>query len=418
MSITLMAKVFRRTFGSATRKAVAVKLADHADDYGCGIWPSAESLAAECEVSIPTVRRTLKHFVEESGLLILMKKGGSGRFSTNRYDMDLAVLEKTPLHDVAKAKQDAQNSANSSASKVITVTTLEGGLGDHCDSLGDHGDSLGDHRDSQTISKPSNNLSCAEALEKEVSDSGFDEKVQERSDPKLIEKAIEKQFKAFGPTWDTWVVSSERDARTAWFDLTDDQREAAVARADDYLAASKAAGRTLVCSLGVYLKERRWEKLPQPKEKRLPSNGALELNPFGKAWMAYRLWVFDRFKPRNKNKGGYGLAIPGGGTFYVKRDDHAAGRYPYVAWLDAGGGRLPKGHATLSYGGFTQIAKDGVEYLAWERWHFARDLPWIDPPDYVEYIWVPQKTPEGFELRNVKPVESVDEDQDFIEASR
>jgi len=399
MSITLMAKVFRRTFGSATRKAVAVKLADHADDYGCGIWPSAESLAAECEVSIPTVRRTLKHFVEESGLLILMKKGGSGRFSTNRYDMDLAVLEKTPLHDVAKAKQDAQNSASSTGSKVITVTTLEGGLGDHCDSLGDHGDSLGDHRDSQTISKPSDNLSCAEALEKEVSDSGFDK------------KAIERQFKAFGPTWPTWVHDSEPAARKAWFDLTDIQRDAAVARMDDYLVASKTGGRTNTCALARYLREQCWEKLGTVEVKAV---GPHQLNIYGSGWMAYRLALLaggrSQWKPTAMMQ-----KMMQTGNAALFDDDRRRGEFPLVTRMDkeAENGRgvpLPKDVSALDTTGFVKMKVGSDLWQQWADWHENMDYPWIDPPRHIEWMWVPEAVPE---IAGV----SDDEDQDYIEAS-
>lgn len=74
---------WERNFGSPQRKVIAMRLADHADSDGRGIWPSVERTAAECCLSVRTVQRVLKTFVEE-GLLKVVHEGGKGRFDTRR----------------------------------------------------------------------------------------------------------------------------------------------------------------------------------------------------------------------------------------------------------------------------------------------------------------------------------------------
>lgn len=60
MSIEVMTLVFKRSLGSVTRKAVMLAMADAANDDGSGIWKSAETIAAQCDLSKRTVLRTWK----------------------------------------------------------------------------------------------------------------------------------------------------------------------------------------------------------------------------------------------------------------------------------------------------------------------------------------------------------------------
>jgi hypothetical protein len=60
MSIEVMSLVFKRSLGSVTRKAVMLAMADAANDDGSGIWKSADTIAAQCDLSKRTVFRTWK----------------------------------------------------------------------------------------------------------------------------------------------------------------------------------------------------------------------------------------------------------------------------------------------------------------------------------------------------------------------
>src|SRR5262245_56804766 len=92
MSIKVMSLVYSATLGSATRKAVALKLADHADDNGRSIYPSVATIAAAIEVDRSTVQRTLKQLCKD-GFLEVAKKGG-GRGNPTLYRINLPWIQE------------------------------------------------------------------------------------------------------------------------------------------------------------------------------------------------------------------------------------------------------------------------------------------------------------------------------------
>ena len=49
MSIAVMSRLFKAQLGSPSRKMLAIRLADFADDDGRGIWPTVGRLAQETE---------------------------------------------------------------------------------------------------------------------------------------------------------------------------------------------------------------------------------------------------------------------------------------------------------------------------------------------------------------------------------
>ncbi|CTQ56332.1 hypothetical protein LP7551_04892 [Roseibium album] len=111
MSFKCSDMVWERDFGTPHRKIVAARLADRADDNGCGIWPSIERTAAECNLSRRTVQRVLKDFVKE-GLLVIVAKGGKGPGSPRHYDFDLTVLAKLPLVKWGKKARETLDKNN------------------------------------------------------------------------------------------------------------------------------------------------------------------------------------------------------------------------------------------------------------------------------------------------------------------
>lgn len=144
MSVHVMALVYRKKFGSPTAKLIALKLADHAGDDGCEVFPSKERIAAECELSDRQVQRTLKTMVED-GLLIVTRPGG-GKGNTTHYDMDLTAIEGLP-DAYFKPRQD------------VTVSNSKG---DICDTKGDTQSSKGDTvspEPSLTVKEPKKDFS-------------------------------------------------------------------------------------------------------------------------------------------------------------------------------------------------------------------------------------------------------------------
>lgn len=99
------------------------------------------------------------------------------------------------------------------------------------------------------------------------------------------EKAVERWLKRTHPAWPSYVSDSVPKALAAALTLTPEERAIAAERMDDYVASAKVGGRTVICTFGVYLAEKRWEKLPE--------KGPLPFNeyapPFGPVWGAWLL---------------------------------------------------------------------------------------------------------------------------------
>ena len=89
-----MALVYKARLGCVYRKAVALKLADCADDDGQNIWPAVATIAAQAEVSERSVQNKLGELVA-LGLIEIVKRGvGAGHTTCYRFAMDA-------LHDLA-----------------------------------------------------------------------------------------------------------------------------------------------------------------------------------------------------------------------------------------------------------------------------------------------------------------------------
>jgi hypothetical protein len=93
MSIAIMSRLFKVSLGGPSRKMLAVRLADFADDDGRGIYPGIERLSRETELSERTVQRLLKDFVDE-GLLVIVRHASGRPGLATCYDMDLDALER------------------------------------------------------------------------------------------------------------------------------------------------------------------------------------------------------------------------------------------------------------------------------------------------------------------------------------
>lgn len=109
MSIHLSSKVWRTELGGGTVKAVAMKLADCADDDGTNVWPSVRRIARETEASERAVQYALRTLATDLKLLVVVEEGGKGPKSTTEYRFDMAVLEA--LHAKTLAKWSAEDEA-------------------------------------------------------------------------------------------------------------------------------------------------------------------------------------------------------------------------------------------------------------------------------------------------------------------
>lgn len=116
MSIHLASTVWKTELGGHAVKAVAMKLADCADDDGTSIWPSVFRIARETETSERTVQMALKTLVKDIKLIVVVEKGGKGPGSPTSYRMDLTVLARLRAETQARwDKEDAERKGAKSA---------------------------------------------------------------------------------------------------------------------------------------------------------------------------------------------------------------------------------------------------------------------------------------------------------------
>jgi hypothetical protein len=94
MSIRVISKVLPKRWGSPSRKIVAIKLADVANDDGTRVYPSIFTVASEAELSERQVQRIMDDF-RKAGLLIVVRPGG-GRNRPTEYRFDLDAIDRLP----------------------------------------------------------------------------------------------------------------------------------------------------------------------------------------------------------------------------------------------------------------------------------------------------------------------------------
>lgn len=258
MSILLMSRIFRQPMGGANRKALAVRLADFADDEGRGIFPSVDRLAAETELSVRTVQRLMADFVQE-GILVLVKKASGRPGETNRYDFDLVRLfaprvsqENNP---VAEETGDTVSPVESGQTGVTVTQT------------GDTDDRDGCHGVTRTVIEPSVNLQEREGASEREGQEGNPSRPVDMTQLMRRVKAMEIGAKPAysGIGWPGAAGSSTQWAAQQFAKLSDIDRAEAERLRDAYLDHCSRSGVRPV-ALGVYLRDRKFEGV-QPLAK-------------------------------------------------------------------------------------------------------------------------------------------------------
>lgn len=186
-------------------------------------------------------------------------------------------------------------------------------------------------------------------------------------------KQVERWLKRVHPRWPTYVTDSAPKALAAAMTLSAAERDEAVARLDDYLAHAKVGGRTVVCTFGVYLSERRWEKLPPPTAQ--PFNEFA--SPFSKAWGA---WIVAHLMTA---EGEAEKGWPMISVLYRKatiRQGHKFGR----RWHELGGS-------------FEAVPVGSNAFAAWRAEFERRGWPWMPDPGDQPVVYLPAGGPAGLD---------------------
>lgn len=373
MSIAVMSRLFKAQLGSPSRKMLAIRLADFADDDGRGIWPTVGRLALETELSERTVQRLLRDFVDE-GLLIVVAEGGGRPGQATRYDFDMRAL------DNLQAGKLAADGCHGVTGVMVSPVTTEA-------PTGDIDDADGCHHVTQTVIEP---------LDKPLG-----ERARESDDDgRESRKSVERSFKRGFHTWPTAISDSEPEAFRVWLSLTPEERQAAVDESPRYVEAAKATGRKLVCSYAVYLRERRWEKLPA--KAAVEQSGSAQAAPLGKMWGArvYELLLNGPTRVVGLTQIEKGLVDSGRySEEYLLHDKQAKQGFPAVNELfeRAAGGRgaLVPARLQAIKDLLVQVRIGGDEWKAWADFHSQQGWPWFPDPGNAEWAYFPAGGPDG-----------------------
>ncbi|MCM2472138.1 helix-turn-helix domain-containing protein [Rhizobium sp. CG5] len=205
-------------------------------------------------------------------------------------------------------------------------------------------------------------------------------------------KRIEHGFKRWYPTWPSYVSDSQPAASKAWFGLSSDERVAAAAGTEAYLAAVKASGRKLICSAGVYLTEKRWEKLPAVKAQ---AAAPVVSNAYSRPWMGQHFaglatpmrrlfWTpleeqIIRDKPDKRDVMWRDKCLKQGWPDVTKLHDKAAEFRGVIVASDV----------AEASAGFVAVKVGSEVWDAWRRLHHANQWPFVPDPGKLEYVQFP-----------------------------
>lgn len=244
MSIYIMARLFKCRLGSQSRKMLAVRLADFADDDGKGIWPSVETLACETELSERTVQRILAEFVAE-GLLVVVRTATGRPGIANEYDFDLRKIEALPS---VKPEGDGCHHVTRSSRRGVTSAT----------ETGDTDDRDGCHRVTRTVIEP-----LVEPLpERDARELDGQEDIPGKA---AFEKRVMRFVSGEGfveGEWPKWTGSSPAYIARQFAKLTSDERKAAESNRDAFLAKCRR-DKTSPIPVGNYFRDKAWGALSE-----------------------------------------------------------------------------------------------------------------------------------------------------------
>lgn len=143
MSRKVATLVYDRRVGSAARKAVLAYFADRADDFGCGIFASKQTIADETELGRSTVIRVVNEFVSE-GVLLVVGSRPCRNGATVVYDINLAALKAFPAISDGDNQSQSGTSSDEDQSQSGTPPVPER-------------DPMGSQSGTQTVLEPSLN---------------------------------------------------------------------------------------------------------------------------------------------------------------------------------------------------------------------------------------------------------------------
>lgn len=398
MSASLLGAAMKAKLGSRTRKLVLIKLVDCCHEDGTHIYPALATVAEDAECSIATARRTLKEFVAV-GLLRKVRDGGSGRRSTNHYEMDVELLfrlrrpEFWPALEAASLHQplpdnDDEGDGEEAPRHAPAASVAENGA-PSCETKGStvipyHGDTLSNDAlrvssdDTQPLSRTlsyeregvrAHEPAPASQREPAVAVSGLSEAGHAEQAPAGPAPSFEDFIEAYPHA----KGDNRVQLRSAWGEVPFDQRRAAIDGIGAFLAERKAGGLKSRLSAPAYLAGRCWVGLEAQAAKRAQT-GQASVPVVFKGWSReWWLLLHDRIASGRP---------PG---FWMQQADAGKPCSATQAELDAASRRV---------GELVAYRCDGPEIEAWRGWLRAKGAR-IPPFSGDFRVFLPGPTPPG-----------------------
>lgn len=339
-------------------------------DNGC--FPSQETLSNDCEMS----RSSLNEHLDALELAGLIRREQRRDGPTHRQK---STLYRFAFEDGFAALKPAENKGMpcpESGHGAVSEKTPE--------PCPENGESRVQNPDTNLVREP-----VKEPVERE--------REREPED----QKTVERWLKRVHPNWPSFVADSYRVALKQAMALTAAERETAADRMADYLAAEKASGGR--CAFGVYLSEKRWERLgPKPEAPAKPTYAP----SFGPVWAAMRMRdLVTGPKAQPAPLKGWELSAIENGRLTretLEKDNRMRSGWPMVNGLHMGAERgvgiSGYGEAEEELGKLCEfVPVDSDVWKAWKVEHDLRGWPWLPDPGSMRGVYFPVGGPGGLE---------------------
>lgn len=335
-----------------------------------GCFPSQEYLAEACEIDERSVRRHLLS-LKGKGLVNWVEQREGKYRKNNRYSL---AFEDSFRAEAAEVEADNLSGSNTGAS-----------TGQNMQFEPDKNDVL--------------NRTMESSKEKPVIEPVREPEREGASAISIDDrKKTEREFLRWWPSWPTYPNGSEDATRRAWFELSPEQRVACIEKTPVFIAAVKARKGGSFTFPAVYLKERAWERLEDPRSDVAPASTH---NPFSRAWMALRLsellrpmttaWPVMTAFQRNQASQSAEAARA------VDLERRTKYGWPKVNTLHElaanakGASVLPE--LLILSEGFEKVHRDSDLAGRWKALHARRGWPWL-PLTGHEWLYFPPGDPE------------------------
>lgn len=347
-------------------------------DFGC--FPSQDALARDCEISRATLNRHLDA-LEERGLVAreARRDERTRKQLSTRYRLGFEA-DFEPAEGAKPCREMRHGNEAETVSQNSQKPCLK------------NDDSRVSNCDTNPVREPVREP----VIERERASER--EEGQEDDTPTVSREAWARRFRKAHAEWPTYADDSPEQTEKAWFALSEEDRNSAVEHMQAYLHHIKNdLKRKAICRFSIYLKEKRWERLP---EKARSAGGGVQVAlPFGKSWGALRLSVLmgepDGVPPRLT---AVEERLCADGKY--DRDELMRGKWARCGWpkvnmmqddaMHRHKGRKVDAVAERLGADFVQVPVGSAGWKAWQALHEERGWPWFEGDlGRVEWVYFP-----------------------------